>query len=219
MAGITLAQARTKVARYLNDASNERWSTSEIDDALADALSTCIRQYAAAGGDRFNEEVDETPDSNQLVDLSSYDPIEIAQVWIKRSGFSWPISYVKHQEAGRAPTGTYDVRIFLIRTPVFPDTTTYPLVQSAANTAMKSWREFDQWVCVKAAIDLSTKDGEGRPDLVAIERQLSKSIMNNPVQVRASKFPKAYRGLSEAIRYTYEPSTQKVGLVQERMLA
>lgn len=160
MANLTLLQARAKVLQFLDDASNRRWSDAQIDDALTDALSTCINRYALSGGDRFDLEVTGTTSaSTGSVSLSAVLPARIKQVAVVVGNTTYRLTQKDPLRRGYADLVARDLRVLYVREYALPTDTGHPLVGVGA-TAANSWPAFDKWLCLEAANQLGLKDLE-----------------------------------------------------------
>lgn len=204
---LTLAQARTTVLEHLDD-DGTRWSTTQVDRALSLALSQCVDDYIASGGERFDLVDDVATDSLGVVDLGSLDPLVVRAVSV-REGYAYTPLRIRALEDIDAPDET--VRTLRIRyVPKFalPAGASDPL----AGDAGVSWDTFDHWVCVRAAIFASTKDAEDRPELVALEKQLAASILTLPRTPKAVPFPRPARNWGILLSWSWSVFDQSVTL-------
>lgn len=177
MAGLTLAQARTRVANLLDDPNKVRWSDAVIDISLQAALSQCLSDVVMAGCDVFDQEVSVTTDSTGLASLTG------------------PLLAVRTVQVATAPNNFYTVAPIVRRerqlleaavrnlvVEVVPDfqistTSTHPLVGAGA-TAAATWPAFDQWVCAEAALLNGVFDNDSRKGLERMRDGLRKSAMD-----------------------------------------
>lgn len=212
---MTLAEARTQIAELLDDANNVRWSTANIDEALDSAVDQCLLEYVAAGGDRFNEEVNASSSSSDgTLDLSSYNPLRIVGVKMKIGTLYYPLAPIARDQIERLDAGeARNLYIDLVRTPVLPTTTSHPLIGSGA-TSYGSDFTFDHWVCLRAARLLSAKDAEERPDLIRLEKEQRESVMKRPRVPQSRRFTKRKGWYGDFLRWSYEPRTQYLQLSQ-----
>lgn len=161
MANLTLAEARTKVGQLLDDASNVRYSSANVDDALADALNVCLTRYASEGGDRFDLETTGTTSASTGASsaLTGAAALLIKQVSVVSGSVAYRIPAKNPMRRGYPDLTARDIRILYVREYALPTTTTHPLVGVGATEA-NSWRAFDRWVCYEAAVQLAIKDQE-----------------------------------------------------------
>lgn len=213
MANATLAEARTLVAQDLDDTNNRRWSTAQIDVALQGAVSSCVSQYATAGGNAFDLDLSTSSASTGVVDLTSIAPILHIKLVQIVTGTSPSLTYTlvePTRKADRFQTepAVYTLAIVYVRDYRVPTTTTHPLVGVGATEAA-SWPDFDQWVCAEAALRLGVKDNDMRPGLeqyAARARQAVLDRLNTPRAYPLSPpktFPTTWRRLS----YTFTNSS------------
>ncbi|MEK9722175.1 MAG: hypothetical protein VW405_01660 [Rhodospirillaceae bacterium] len=209
---LTLSDARTIVADYLDDANNIRWSTTQIDTALDSAIDRCVQDYVADGGERFTEEVNVSSSaSDGSVDLSTYDPLHIAGVRVKVGEIYYPVHAVKRGKIERADNVARDLYIQIVRRPDSPVATDDLLVSyqsGGADVSMGAHLAFDHWVCVRAAIQLSSKDAEQRDDLKAIEADHRRSVLGQNTIPAATRFPRRRGWVASFLRWSWEPKTQ-----------
>ena len=213
----SVTDARTAVADLLDDANNVRWSTTEIDRALTGALGLCVYDYAGAGGDMFTEEVTTTSSaSDGTINVSTYTPLIVKSVQVKSGTLYYPIRATHRDDVERVDTTARDVVVRLVRRPDLPTSTSNPLVNYAggSSSGLGSVESFDQWICVRAAIELATKDAEARPELRAVEADYRKSILAMPRIPQSRAFPRRRGWLSDLLRWDYDPSTMKARLSQ-----
>lgn len=206
--GLTLAQARDVVEDFLDDATNARWSTAQIDVALGFALSACMNDYLAAGGDRFDELQTSTSSAvDGTINLSSVDPYMIRGVTCLVGNRNYPITEIGFEERGVADTTARSITIRYVRGFVLPTNTSHPLVGNGA-TAGKTWVAFDHWVCAKAALYCSIKDAEGRPELAALEKDARENaIFTSPIP-KSYPFPSRPFWYSAYLQYAWNQSAQ-----------
>lgn len=182
MANLTLAEARTKTGQFLDDASNTRWTTAQVDDALTDALSQCLTRYAQDGGDRFDLEFSGTSSATDgTCSLSSVSPLWIKQVGVVVSPTTYRIPPKDAMRRGYADLNARSVLVLYVREYALSSTASDPLVGVGA-VAANSWRAFDRWVCVEAAYQLGMKDLEmGRLQVLrAFADQCAKEALARP---------------------------------------
>lgn len=207
--GLTLAQARLAVEDFLDDAANVRWSDANIDVALKYALSMCQNDYISAGGDRFDEVLSTSTTSAGVVDLSSYDPIKLQGVSLTVGTRLFPLTEVGFEERGLDDGTVRSIAIRFVRTFVLPTTTSHPLVGNGATSA-KTWFAFDHWICIKAALYCSTKDGERRSDLEALEKEARENVIFTCNIPKSLPFPDRPHWYSIWYAFAWKPDEQKL---------
>lgn len=190
MAAQTLAEARTMVAQHLDDQNNRRWSTTQIDAALAQALSSCVDAYVTAGGTALDEETTFTCSSSGNADLTSVAPVLKLQSVQVQQGTSpnvtfWKVNPLKKIDRAELVQSAYVLKTVFVREFVLPTTTSHPLVGSGA-TAAAGWPALERWICCDAALQLGIKDNDQRPGLQALEQRARASVLDRLNQ------PKAY---------------------------
>lgn len=177
MAGLTLAQARTRVADLLDDPNNVRWSTSRIDSSLQAALSMCLSDAVTAGCDAFNTEVSVTTTSGGLATLTG--PIlRVCTVQIDTgSGAYYTVDPITRDDRRILEQSTRDLVVEVVKDYQIPATTSHPLVGDGA-TAAASWMAFDQWVCIEAALLCGVMDNDQRRGLEKMREHFRDSVMD-----------------------------------------
>ncbi|MBL0320575.1 MAG: hypothetical protein IPP74_14965 [Alphaproteobacteria bacterium] len=219
MSTLTLAQARTIVADHLddNDASNpnERWSTTQIDTALQYALSKCLDDYLANGGERFDVLASKTSTTSGVCDLTTEDPLVVKGLSVQFGNSYYPIKANKTEDRGLADSTSRTVQVRYVPRMAIPTTTSHPLVGSGA-TAYNSWYAFDHWVCVQAAIFCAVKDAELRAELQSLNSELMGTVLTHAHVPRAMPFPVSRGWHSDHIKWvkdTWTASTKQLVLV------
>ncbi len=213
MAAMTHAEARTEVADHVDDASNKRWSVTQIDAALKTQIAACMDDYISSGGDRFDEEVTGTTSgADNELDISTYDPLEIKGVSVQIGSNFYPIKRRKRRDRGAVDATARALQIYLVRTPSFPTSTSDPLITSDGTTAMKTWPTFDSWVCAEAALQLSVKDAELQKALKRHADRLRHICMTKGTASRSIRFPR--RAPDIGIDYIWDQGGQLIGIVR-----
>lgn len=209
MAGLTLLQARDVVEDFLDDATNARWSTSQVDVGLAFALSACMNDYIAAGGDRFDTTLATTTTSAGVVDLSSVDPSKIQGVSLLLGTRNFPITEVAYEERGVDDAVVRNITIRYVKSYVLPTNTGHPLVGSGATSA-KTWLAFDHWICAKAALYCAIKDAESRPELATLERDARENAIFTASIPKSLPFPMRPHWYSNWLAFAWKQDEQKL---------
>lgn len=212
---LTLAQARDVVEDHLDDASNARWTTAQIDVALQMALDQCLNDYITAGGERFDTLVSITSTTGGIVALTSYDPLVIQGVSVLWGNRYYPIQASRPEERGLADGTARTVQVRYVPRMTIPTTTSHKLVGTGA-TAYNSWDAFDHWVCVHAAMFCAIKDAELRQELMALENRLGSSVLNHARMPKQRPFPRAYGMYGDHLKWvrdTWTASSKQLALV------
>jgi hypothetical protein len=173
MSGFTVDEAREEVLALLDDEDGRRpaptntdgetdWT--KVDRALRKSLDTCLDEYASEGGDRFDEEVSVSSDTEGLVELATYDIRDIRAVLLDvgDSNF-YPLEAADRTARGPIDTEARDLKLIIIRAHRLirnPDPA--DLLVGQEDGVARSWETFDQWVCAAAADKLGAKDAETR---------------------------------------------------------
>lgn len=205
---LTFGEAKTKVLRHLGDVNSKRWTTAEVESDVVAAIHDCVEQYVRNGGDRFNEEVTDSPDTTTFkIDLSAYDPIEIRSVSVLQSGAYLRVPSVTKAERGTAPGGvSYEgFRTIIVKAPGTPASDAAELL-----TVGSSWRSLEEWVCVRAAITLSAKYGVGRGDLRELDAMWADSVLKKSSAVGSKRFPTKMSASQSGLCFAWDPVAQTV---------
>lgn len=216
MAGITLAEAIEGVGSYLDDGSNVRWSAAQKTSALIAAVSHCVENYAGRGGERFDEEIEVTVAGTAGVSLLDYDPLTIRAVLVSiESGGAWtsPVRPADNSLRGSPDTSTRDLLVRLVRRPPAPEADTDLLVGLSPGV-MRSWPDFDQWVCTVAALALRTKDNDMREALMETNARVQANVMNTVRLPNKLPWPRK-RSSSDylwQLRWLWKPQTVNLSL-------
>lgn len=214
---LTITQARVVLADHLDDASNIRWSTTQLDTALGYALSSCLTDYVAAGGDRFDEEVSATSTTAGVVDLSSYDPIAIKSVSMLIGSRYWPIPEGRVEQRIMHDTDARTLQIRLVRNLSLSTTAGDKLLsygEAGARTAVPSWDAFEHWLILRAALFASAKDAEARPEIARLEERAAASVAAMPRTPKAMPFPRR-RGLySQLFGFVWQHGAQDMQITK-----
>ena len=189
MANLTLTDARLNVAQLVDDANNRRWSTAQVDAALAQALSGCLSQYVSHGGTAFDAEVVVSSSAAGVVALSTVAPIlDIRSVSIQ-FGSGTTLTFAPCPAALRVDryaieNAVYSVAVTYVRDYRLSATGSDPLVGVAAVEAA-SWPDFERWICADAAASLAIKDNDQRPGLAALEQKAKDNVLTRVVTPKA----------------------------------
>lgn len=217
----TLAQARKLVREYLDDRGGVRWDASTVDLALRSALSACLDDYRAEGGDRFDEDVDVSTASDGTVSLASYDPLDVSAVLVSVTGGFVALKGGDRLALGQADQTARDLRVVLTRrrdVPTDPD----DLLVGGEVGAARSWPAFDQWVCARAALQLGSTDDDRRQALRESLAECKRSSLAHARSPRVMswdttalrRFP--FYSLVGRLRWTYDHHARTLALYYGR---
>lgn len=211
MAGLTVAEAQTRVADLLDDGNNVRWPLTKVTAGLKAALSACMMDYVGAGGTAFDEVVTGTTAAGLLTVTDPLQHIRSVQVvtGVRRT----PIRPVQLQDIEMVDPAARSVRLVGIREWVVPSTTSNLLVSNNAVTG-PSWHAFDQWVCVQAALDLGIFDNDKRPGLEAAWARYRDAAINrtSTPKSRAAPLPRSDWSFSDDLGWAWDATTQTLTL-------
>lgn len=213
MASMTLANARLLVQEHLDEdstLSDPRWTTTQIDTALASALSTCLADYISAGGDRFTETISVSTTSGS-VDLSSYNPSRIDGVAYISGQTRFPLRAAKRLGLFQDDTSDRSLEIALTRHLDLPTTTSHPLIGIGA-TEVNSVPMFANWVCLRAARQLKIKDDERSAAVEALEATVQDAVIKHARVPQSFTFPCTRRNALNDLAWVYDHRTQTLTL-------
>lgn len=115
-----LSEGRTRLAKMLDDAANDRWDSTEIDDALKSGQLEAW-QVAINGGDRsYNVEAAFSATAAGLVDLTSVKPKRIVSVYQFTNGERLLVEPIRFEEAPSNLALAAALRIVYVPTVSFP---------------------------------------------------------------------------------------------------
>jgi hypothetical protein len=215
---LTLAQARTRLLTdYLDDVqgTGSRWDPdsdgSRLDRHLKPALSTCLMDYAANGGDAFDEETEVTTSAaTGSVALTSLTPLLIKAVRIEMTSDTKILIPAASPRASVVADRTArDCHVTFVRNLTFPTNASHYLVGTGA-TAANTWDAFDEWVVVRAAVLARQIEGEPLGTLETIEAMMRSSVLTRSNSPRSREPPRRPSG---SLRWQYLPTTLKLVLV------
>lgn len=212
MAGLTVAEAQTRVGDLLDDPNGVRWSAAKVLLALRPALSTCLMDYAGNGGNAFDEPFTGTTSATGTLTLT--DPVQhIRSVQVVTGNRRIAIRSVSPQDIEMTDVAARALRIVGIREWVVPSTTTNRLVSDDTTTG-PSWQAFDQWVCAQAALDLGITDNDKRPGLEKAWARYRDSAINRVAtpRSRAAPLPRSDWSFADDLGWAWDATTQTIQL-------
>lgn len=218
---MTLEEARADVLERLDDESGRRYAASgdyaKVDRALDVALARRLDDYVAAGGDRFNEDVDDTATSAGLLDLSAYDPLALRGVLVVPDGDTayHPIKAIDPTIRGVPVSTAYTLRVVLVRRLTVPRDHPDQALTGGDFAGARSWDAFDDLVVATAALRLGIKDDELRKAMLADMASLESSVMGHRRAAPALAWPdvRRERWLTwRQLRWVYVPRDRQLTL-------
>lgn len=216
MAATTLADARIIVADHLDDPNNRRWTTTQIDRALQPAVSTCVSEYADAGGKQFDVETSATTSaSTGAVALTSSDPLLIRNVQVLSGERYSPVMPARRIDRTAADKVARTLRCDVVRNYTIPTTASHALVGNGATPA-PTWPAFDNWVCAEAALLCGIKDNDMRPGLEAMAGRFRSAVLAraNSGKSRPLPLPRDELAWAYDLGWTWDPTAQTIYLVR-----
>lgn len=218
---MTLSTARAEVLSRLDDVQGRRYAPGgdygRVDRALDICLSMVLDDYIAAGGERFDEDVDGTTDDSGELDLSAYDPAHIKGVLLTPEGDTafHPVQAIDRKIRGLPASTTYDLRVVLVRRLRVPTDHPDQYLTGGALQGARSWEAFDDLVIGHAARRLAIKDDEQRKSLLDDIARLESSVYGAARTPKALAWPDAIRArwaYSRQLRWGYTANTRTVAL-------
>lgn len=225
MANLTLADARTNVAQLLDDPNNRRWTTTQIDVALSQALSACMSAYTTGGGAAFDLETQAlSTTSAGLCDLTTIAPVLFLKTVQLMTGSGTALTFQTVKPAQKSDRWqqaqvAYALALVYVRDYRIPSNTAHPLVGVGATEAA-SWPDFERWICADAASQLGVKDNDQRPMLQALEAKAKANVLDRLNTPRAyplsppKNSPLIWRNFS--FTWNASPSAPSLQLVRSR---
>lgn len=152
-----LSEARTQVAQLVDDEAAEKYSTTEIDNALKTAQLETWQHAVGSGSNAFNVDAAFTSTSAGVVDLSSVAPRRIVSVAHVVSTRRLKVQPVRFDDSPQDHASAESLRIVYVPKVTFPASAGTAFTWGHANidTSM-----FDQLMSVIAASHLKIKESE-----------------------------------------------------------
>lgn len=209
---MTLADARTWTAFLVDDTSNKRFSTTDLDTALQGAVSACMEDFVSRGLQHFTRFQSVSTDSTGLADMSSYSPRTISGVQIEVGSSYYLLGSVNHIKKTRKDNTVRTLEVAYVPRHTFPTTTTHPLIGSGA-TSLGSFRTFDELCCAVAAQTLLVRNNEINPALENMKVARERSIMTMVDTPQEEDIPSDSRWYGDWLQWTYDHENQSIQLV------
>lgn len=193
---MTLENARLRTRRLIDDlsegsdadaaAGSVRWSTSEVDTALALAQELCVEEAITSGVMMFRQTVTKTTTGSSTVTFTN-PPIKIMNLFIQSGTTLLPI--LPGTPANRNVVNqliSQQVTVDFVDCNTFPalSTDTFTYAGLSINSAI-----LDNYVCAVAAQSLMTKTGEENPALNQQISRLRESLDSKPNSPSMSVMP------------------------------
>ena len=222
-----VSDAREQVLEHLDDESGDRYAREtgsnttnyrKIDRALKVAVSTCVDDYCARGGDRFNENLAvSTTATAGKADLSTYKTAHVRSVRVSSNSVLYRIEEGDVGAGGRPDLTVRALELQIVRRfemASAPDED--DLLMGITGTVARSWDAFDEWVCARASDALGAKDNERRDGLLRILARCEKAVFQHKRTPAAHPWPE--RNVSELylsgrLRWLWFPHEQELQLV------
>ena len=208
MTGMTLLAARSNVRRLLDDnGQNKRYSDTAIDEALQASISSCVSDYATAGGDAFDTEVAVTTSTSGLGTITGH-TLLVRTVQVTNGNTMYTLEPQLRSDRRQIDNTARNLLVELVREYQLPTTTSHPLIGSGATTA-NTWMAFDQWVCASAALLIGITDNDKRPGLEKLEARGRASALgrdNTPTSLPlpdSDAYTLGYDGWWQRLGYVY----------------
>lgn len=208
MSGLTVAEATTQVADFLDDPNNVRWTLAKKTGALKAALSACIHDYTNAGGTAFDEVKTGTTSASGALVVSTPIVQHIKSVQVVTGNRTVTIRSATTQDLEILDAAARSVQLIINREWQVPSTTTNMLVSNDAVTG-PSWRAFDQWVCAQAALDLGITDNDKRPGLEIAWARYRDAVISRITTPRSrpAPLPRSDFNFADDLAWAWSPLT------------
>ena len=204
---MTLADARTWTAFLVDDTSNKRFSTTDIDIALKGAVAATIDDFMSRGMQQFTRFQSVTTDATGAVDLSSYDPRTISAIQLDTGGNYYTLSPLNLSRKVRKDSAVRNLEIAYVPRHTFPTTTTWPLIGSTT-TSLGSWRAFDELCCCRAAATLLVRNNEINKALESMKTALQRTVMTLVDTPQEEDVPRRVGYYGDWLNWSYDHENQ-----------
>lgn len=225
---LTIGEARNQVLEHLDDFKGRRYANdgadgfdyTRLDRALRSSIGRCLDDYVGAGGDRFDEDISVTTDTDGKVELGGYKIQCIRGVLSEPSeGNLYPLEEGDKLVRGLPDRTARDLRLVIVRTHEIPSPADDDdlLVGTVAGAA-RSFDSFDEWVCARAAMQLGIKDKEGLKRVGEHLADLGISVLSQPRIPRSYPWPQPRNRISSLrdLRWIWLAREQRLELILDR---
>lgn len=207
--GMTIAEARTLVARHIHDPDKNRDGPDVIDGALIGQLISTLGWFADSGGLFYSSIIDATTAADGTLALASYAPVFIHGVSLDNgSGRYSPIGEQQMMNVRSHSQSARALRVVLTRTPA---TSGWATETNAFIDHTSSLENFERLVCAHAALELLASDSDQASAVRKVRDDYEKKVARM-LRPGASSMPDA--GASAGIAYAYRPDTQTLYLTR-----
>lgn len=221
---LTLAEARAQLLGHLDDEAGRRFAPvrdgaqdwTNADRALRVSLSCCLDDLVANGVSRLDRRITVTTDATGLVDLSTYDPVEVRGVLIDLDIGRYRLEEHDHFSGSANDTEARDLVVFLVpRCDIPTADADDELLIGRLVGEVRSWPALGQWVVARAALQVGVKDKDRREGLQEFAKDLRKSVVESPrtpALLPYSDNRGAYSVYSR-LRWEWRPHTRQLAVV------
>lgn len=215
---LTVGQAREQVLEHLDNTSGSRFARSgdytKVDRALRSAQNRCVDDYVKAKGDRFDEQISITTDSDGTAFLGTYQAAAIRGVMLEPTAGNLYLVDEGDKNGDQIPDrSSRDYRINIVRLfTIPPDVQPEDLLMGVVDGAARSWDAFDDWVCLRAARTLGVKDMEGGKRLDGEIDDAAQSVLGQERIPRVLPWPTPRQTLFylRTLRWTWYAREQQI---------
>lgn len=204
--------------RYARETGTNTVSYRKMDRFLRIELSAGLDEYVAAGGDRFDEELDLTTSATDgTVDIPGERIAHIRNVRCDNGTSKWRIQEGDKSSGGLPDRTERDLVLTVVRLFELPDPLdANDLIMGTVDGAARSFDGFDGWICARTAMALSAKDKDLNAMVATQEARLRQSIMGqkrNPGVLPWGEREPSESLLNANLRWLFFPHEQQMQLV------
>lgn len=208
---LTVAEARTRARSYVLDDDGTRWPDAEMKQHLQFALDGVHNEYITAGGDAFDAYVESISSSaGGIIDLSAYNVAQIDGLNLVQGGRHYPIH---NADLSDREFQDDQVRTFSFqykRGVQIGDADGDPLVSTDGTTQANSWLDYEQLVCLRAAMVACMKDGFIPPALREEEQRMLGRVMKRAKKPRAKRLRGNSGYYTRWLRYDFNDAGSEI---------
>ncbi len=185
-----LSEARTRVARMVDDAANTRFTATtdgDIDTALRTAQQEAWAIAAGAAPSHYGVEGTLSSSSAGVLDLSSINPLKILALYTYSSGQRLNVLPVHRLEAPTNATAAVACAIAYVPRCTFPASAATAFTWGHAN--VDDTGVLDAFMCALAATELLITEAKTNPVLEARKAELRDTLLSKSAQNSWSVLP------------------------------
>lgn len=212
-----LSEARERVRAFVDADSftetGDRWSVAEVDQKLKLATEATSTIYAGRGGQRLDQVVDVTSDTDGYVAMNQYKPLQIQSVRVVQGSQFFQVPSVPSGQIRQNASQAWTLKVRLVPTPNFPTSASSQILYGNST----SWELFDELICIRAAKSLLTKDGEIDQSLEQQFSEILNTMLEAENTVKVFDFPQ-FSGSDQLVRvgfgglvFDYHPHSLTLG--------